>query len=303
MAEMKIRALAPWFGSKRTLAPRIISELGPHRVYWEPFCGSAAVLLNKMPCVMETINDLHGDIINLARVVQSEDLAVQLFERMSRTMMHEDIFHEAADRYRSRGQSPACERPDLDRASDYLLTAWLGRNGVAGTQSYNQGFCVRFTANGGHAARRFASVIQSIPAWWQRLQNVTVLNRNARTLLENIEDEAGTVIYLDPPYVSKGAEYIHDFDAVSESSLFAEDESRRMSHSELAVLVRRFTRSRVVISYYDHPVIRALYTGWTFVECPTTKSLVNQSKRSRHVESTKAPELLIINGTSLGGAS
>ena len=27
---MKIKALAPWFGSKRGLAPTIIEQLGPH---------------------------------------------------------------------------------------------------------------------------------------------------------------------------------------------------------------------------------------------------------------------------------
>lgn len=39
-ATMKISAIAPWFGSKRTLAPRIVEVLGEHRAYWEPFCGS-----------------------------------------------------------------------------------------------------------------------------------------------------------------------------------------------------------------------------------------------------------------------
>src|ERR1044072_5384193 len=38
--EMKISALAPWYGSKRTLAPEIVRQLGEHRAYWEPFCGS-----------------------------------------------------------------------------------------------------------------------------------------------------------------------------------------------------------------------------------------------------------------------
>lgn len=42
--EMKITALAPWFGSKRTLAPRIIAELGKHSAYWEPFCGSLTLV-------------------------------------------------------------------------------------------------------------------------------------------------------------------------------------------------------------------------------------------------------------------
>lgn len=40
-----IGAVAPWFGGKRTLAPRIVEALGPHKAYVEPFCGSCAVLL------------------------------------------------------------------------------------------------------------------------------------------------------------------------------------------------------------------------------------------------------------------
>lgn len=34
---MKVTALAPWQGSKRTMAPRIVELLGPHRAYIEPF--------------------------------------------------------------------------------------------------------------------------------------------------------------------------------------------------------------------------------------------------------------------------
>lgn len=296
---MKIKALAPWFGSKRTLADRIIREIGEHKVYWEPFAGSMAVLLAKLPCVMETVNDLHGDLINLARVVQGEETATRLFERMARTLMHEGIHEEAAVRYRARGNVPAPAEPDLDRAYDYLLTSWLGRNGVAGTQSYNQGFCVRYTANGGHAAKRFFSVVESIPAWWQRLQGVTILNRNARELLAKMDDAKGTVIYLDPPYVTKGATYIHDFDGfVGSAGLFC-GEDTPMSHQELSRALERFKFARVIVSYYDHPLVRDLYRGWTFVSCPTTKALVNQGMRSRATEGpTEAPEILIINGKS-----
>jgi DNA adenine methylase len=42
-----ITALVPWFGSKRTLAPEIVLELGPHRWYGEPFLGSGAVLIRR----------------------------------------------------------------------------------------------------------------------------------------------------------------------------------------------------------------------------------------------------------------
>ena len=301
--EMRIKALAPWFGGKRTLAPRIVAELGKHRIYWDVFCGSAAVLFAKPPCVMETMNDLHGDLINLAKVVQNDDTAPVLFDRMSRTAGHEDLMHEAAERYRARGdKAPASDQPDVDRACDYMLCAWLGRNGVAGTQGFCKGFCVRYSANGGHAAKRFQSVVESIPAWWNRLRNVTILNRNARDLIPRIEDRADTAIYADPPYVEKGAKYVHDFDDRKEfAGLFCGDADRPMSHGELAELLGRFKKSRVVVSYYDHPEVRRLYRPphWTFIDCAMTKSLVNQGMRDSSDGPVKAPEVLIVNGPSL----
>ena len=65
-----IGALVPYFGAKRTLAPAIVEELGPHVAYWEICCGSMAVLFAKEPSRTEVVNDLHGDLVNLARVVQ-----------------------------------------------------------------------------------------------------------------------------------------------------------------------------------------------------------------------------------------
>jgi DNA adenine methylase len=275
-----INALAPWFGSKRNLAPEIVRAIGKHRVYWEPFCGSLAVLLAKPACVMETANDLHGDLVNLARVLRDEPTALDLYGRMSRLVFHEDLFHEAAGRVRSRGQQPAGDTPDVARAEDYLITSWFGRNGVAGTSSYNSNYCVRYTANGGHAAKRWHSVCASIPDWHERLRNVTILNRDAFGLLERIDDADGTAIYCDPPYLVKGAAYVHDFKA---------DDHRR-----LADLLGRFKRTRVVVSYYDAPELAELYPGWAKHRHDVTKALVNQGARDKG-GTVKAPEVLLIN--------
>jgi DNA adenine methylase len=228
---------------------------------------------------METVNDLHGELINLARVVQHDELSVRLFDQMNRSMMHEGLMAEAEARYLALGNVPAPDVPDLDRARDYMLCSWLGRNGVAGTESYNQGFCVRYTANGGHAATRFQSVADSIPAWWKRLRNVTVMNRDGFELIGRIDDQPGTVVYVDPPYVTKGAKYIYDFE--------------RADHERLAQELRRFTKARVVVSYYDHPTVRSLYDGWHFVPCSVAKSLVNQGMRDR-TGVVRAPEVLIV---------
>jgi DNA adenine methylase len=284
--QMPISALAPWFGSKRNLAETIVEELGEHRVYWEPFCGSLAVLLAKPVVVMETANDLHGDLVNLARVLKAEDTALDLYARLARLVFHEDLFREAAERYKARGNIEAGEVPEVDRAEDFMICSWFGRNGVAGTESYNQGFCVRYTANGGHAATRWLGVVDSIPAWHQRLRHVTILNRDAFAMLERVRDEAGTSIYCDPPYLTKGARYIHDFDGPD--------------HRRLAEALRRFRHARVVVSYYDDPRLEGLYPGWQRRRIDVTKSLANQNRRDQE-GSISAVEVLLVNGDRARG--
>jgi DNA adenine methylase len=210
-SDMAISALAPWFGSKRTLAPLIVEELGDHHTYFEPFCGSMAVLLSKPKVRMEAVNDLHGDLINLARVIQHAQLGPALYRRCRRMWMVEGLFREAAARWKVRGVQSATESPDLDRAADFFFTSWVGRNGVVGTQSYNQSFAARYTPGGGHGGTRWQSAVGSIAAWRRRLEDVTVLNRDGFKLLTKIGDEPGVAVYCDPPYLVKGAEYVFDF--------------------------------------------------------------------------------------------
>lgn len=279
---MKINALAPWFGGKRNLAPEIVMEFGNHRAYWEPFCGSMSLLMAKKPCRMETVNDLLGDLINLAKVVQDRIAGPSLYRRLRRSLCSKTLLDEAAGRMHERGWTP-CGQLDVERAYDYFLTCWLGRNGVAGTSSYNQGFCRRFTNNGGDAATRFISAVESIPAWRRRLREVTILNDDAFELLPRIEDVENVVIYVDAPYVQKGAKYIHDF--------VVED------HARLADALTRFRKARVVVSYYEHSMIDELYAGWTKRQLKATKALVNRGARDSG-GAVKAPEILLLNGPS-----
>jgi len=276
--EMKISAIAPYFGGKRTLAPAIVRELGKHSVYCEPFCGSMAVLFAKPAVPSETVNDLNGDITNLARVVASDE-GPELFGRLSRTMFAEGMVDDAKEHRRTNTLSP------LDAAYWFFVESWMGRNGVAGTRSSNTAFCVRYTSNGGDPAVRFRSAVASIPAWADRLMGVTVLQRDAMEVLARIEDKPGTVIYADPPYFAKGAKYVHDFND--------------SDHDKLAEVLQRFEKTRVVVSYYDHPRIAELYPSpkWNVVRLKATKAMVNQGMRDK-AGTTDAPEVLIINGES-----
>lgn len=270
---MKVKAISPWFGSKRRLAANVIEALGPHTCYWEPFCGSLSVLLAKPACRMETVNDLHGHLINLARVLREEHLADRLYQGLQRTLMANELFNQACEYLKHEFISP-----DVEMAWAYFVASWMGRNGVQGTHgSHGDSFCARYSNNGGHSATRFVSAVESIPEWHQRLRGVTIFRHDAFEMIARIKDEKATAIYVDPPYIAKGAKYVHDFEADD--------------HERLAKLLKRFKKARVVVSYYDHPKLLGLYPKWSFTKYQVTKNMGN----SRGGVAGKAVEVLISN--------
>jgi DNA adenine methylase len=166
----------------------------------------------------------------------------------------------------------------------------MGRNGSVGTEGHQRTatFCIRYTANGGDSATRFRGAVESIPAWRRRMRNVTILNRDAFDVLENIADEPGCVVYADPPYLIKGSKYVHDF---GEGFMGQDD------HARLADALRRFKETRVIVSYYDHPRLAELYPGWTRRTFNVSKSMANANGRGK--SEARAAEVLLINGPSL----
>jgi DNA adenine methylase len=298
MMPMKIKSIAPWFGGKRAMAPLIARELGPHVSYFEPFCGSLAVLFGKDPASQEMVNDLHGDATNLAWVLQDPDMCEALYERAQRTLFAEKMIREM---WKELGNSNPGDQVDADRAYKFFVFSWAMRNGVAGTSRMRgNGFqiALRFTPRGGSSGIRFRNAADSIPAWHQRLRNVVITRRDAFKLLPRFEDTADLAIYADPPYLPEtrsgyaaaGAtsRYHHEFD--HDNPMFGDE--HRLLRDELC----RFKNARIVISYYDCPRLRKLYAGWTFVDCTRHKNLHVQNGRG--LGRRDAPEVLILNGPS-----
>lgn len=277
-----ITALAPWMGGKRQLAGRIVEALGPHDAYYEPFCGSMAVLLAKPPVRHEVVNDLNRDLVNVSAVLQSRPLAAELLARLHFTLAAEELYRES----RAVVREPYRGRPgDVDRAYHALVTWWLGRNGMAGTRKSRTSFSARFTKRGGSGGVRFRNMVASVPAWAARLARVDVLCRDAVEVIAKIGDEAGTAVYCDPPYLVKAAEYEHDFAAGD--------------HARLAEALSRFGKARVVVSYYPHPELAKLYPRdrWDRREIVVTKNIRNTDKRG--AAGVKATEVLLVNRRSL----
>ena len=297
----KIKALAPWFGSKRTLAPKIVQELGPHSSYWEPFCGSMAILLSKPRARAENVNDLHGDLINLARVVQDGTLGPRFYRRARRILFHEEFLRDARDEMLALRDWDG--ELSVARALTFLVFSWMGRNGSAGLPVTERGgnVCVRWSSSGGEPGTRWLSVVESIPAWRRRLRGVTILKRDGFEVVAKIRDEPKVVIYVDPPYLAKSDAYRHDFKTCEPGSLLA---GAQDDHARLAEALSRFERARVVVSYYEHPRLAELYpsSSWTKRDVPTRKYLANATGARRTNTEHVAPEVLLINGPSYAKA-
>jgi len=303
MVEAKIKAILPYFGGKRTMAPLIVEQLGKHTQYFEPFCGSMAVLFAKEPSQKETVNDLHGDLINLALVLQRLELAEALYDRLQRTLFSEGALDQARSEL-SQDESGATygAHGSLDRAYWYFLASWMGRNGTAGTARVDYQIAVRWTKGGGSPTVRWRNAVESIPWWHQRLLNAVILRRDAFKIIDRFEDVKETAIYVDPPYHANtrgkikdgnGGKYLHEFRHAD--PLFGDD------HKRLADVLKTYKHARIVLSYYDCPAIRELYQGWTFIEHTRQKHLHAQNGRGARPK--EAPEILIINGPSYAEAA
>jgi DNA adenine methylase len=282
---MKITAIAPWFGSKRTLATTIVHQLGKHSYYFEACAGSMAVLLAKEPSEHEVVCDLHGALTNLAWVVQDDEKAPELYERLQRMLYDDELYQQSKEWLGEfeRGLG-TCAGPSVDWAYHYFVASWMGRNGVSGTARVNYQIATRWTKGGGSGPGRFRAAVESIPAWHDRLRNVHILRRSMFDVLPKLQDDADLAIYADPPYLA---------DTVAGNSRYLCDFTEA-DHRRLAEQLQRFKLARVVVSYYAHPLLKKLYPGWEWLDCSRQKHLHVQNKRGTGRK--EAPEVLLVNG-------
>jgi DNA adenine methylase len=81
---------------------------------------------------------------------------------------------------------------------------------------------------------------------WQRIfARCTFTCMDAFQFLDNVKDAAGHGLYCDPPWPTDGFAYKHKF---------TEKDQRR-----LAARLGTYRKTKVVVRYGDHPLIRELY--------------------------------------------
>lgn len=233
------RPLMRYFGGKWRLAPWIISHFPQHRIYIEPFCGAASVLLRKSRAYAEVINDLDGEIVSLFRVLRDSAQAKELVRLVELTPYAREEFELS---YLADGDPVEQARRTLFRSF-----AGYGTNAI----QRDTGFRGNVTRAGNIPAHNWATLPAVICQVIERLRGV-IIEQVAAEKAMSLYDGPTTLHYIDPPYPlgtrGESARYRHEM---------TDDD-----HRQLAEIVRRL-KGMVIISGYPCDLYDVeLYPDW-----------------------------------------
>lgn len=278
MSTMKVKALVPVLGSNRMLASHVGEALNGCVWVGIPFVGG----FSEVPYITaRTIvaNDLHRHIINLARIAADSLYGPMLYRRLRRIAFHPDSLAKAQLYCRAIESGMGTPIP-LEWAENYFVSAWMNRSGKAGTKDEFSGrLALRFNANGGDSAKRYANAARGLMEWRHIIGNgrCTFSTIDAFEFNDRCEDNEECALYEDPPFFGPGVDYKHNC---------GDTETEQVAwHTRLRDSLMRFKKTRIVCRFYDVPLIRELYPEpeWTW------KRLVGRKQTN-----DDAPEVLLV---------
>lgn len=244
MTKAIARPVVRYHGGKWKLAPWIVSNLPPHRVYVEPFGGGASVLLRKPRSYAEVYNDLDGEIVNLFRMVR--DKGELLAQACELTPFARSEFEGAYD--------PAGD--PIEQARRTLVRAYMGF-GSAGASGQSTGFRANSNRSGTTPAHDWMNYPDHLRNNVQRLRGVVIENRNAITVMKT-HDSDQTLHYVDPPYV-------HSTRNLRTRAPAYKHELSDADHETLASALKEL-QGMVVVSGYRCDLYDHLFSGWQRID-------------------------------------
>lgn len=280
---MKVTALASWFGSNRMLAVHVGAALDGCSWVGVPFAGGMCELAHIRASSL-VVSDLHRHVINLARVVAHPGLRPALLKALRRAAFHPDELDQMQEWCKA-NQPVEAIKGDLQAAYAYFVCVWMGRSHRAGTpDEFNGKLSTRWNANGGDSNVRYRSAVRALAGWSRIMRRCSFSVMDAFEFLARCEDTADHGVYADPPFPGAGRKYRHNSGRTDADEL--------AWHTRLRDALARFTRTRVVCRFYDHPLVRQLYPDgpwrWQF--------LSGGKKQSND----QAPEVLVIRNGAAG---
>jgi DNA adenine methylase len=248
------RPVLRYHGGKWKIAPWIISNFPPHRIYVEPFGGAASILMRKPRSYAEVYNDLWGIVVNVFRVLR-DPLQAQELERLLRlTPFSREEFNECGDEELSKIEDP------IERARRTIFRSFAGFGSAATNAAYATGFRANSNRSGTTPAHDWQHYPDQVRFFVERLHGVVIENRPAEEIF-NQHDGLETLHYIDPPYP-------HITRNMQRGNSAYAHEMTDNEHSELAIALHKL-RGMVIVSGYACRLYDELFKGWQRIDHAT----------------------------------
>lgn len=238
------RPLLRYHGGKWRLALWLMQFFPPHRMYVEPFAGSASVLMQKDRASAECINDLDDRVVNLFRVLRDPAQAERLRRRLHLTPFARTEFDAAYE--------PTDDPVEL--AARTVVLSFMGHGSDSIGRGYRTGFRCKDSDGRSLPSNEWANWPDQVPLFVDRLRGVAIERRDAIEVIGRLDSE-GTLLYVDPPYP------FHTRTAARRNHGYRH-EMTDQQHRELAAVLHGCA-GMVVLSGYATPLYdRELYPDW-----------------------------------------
>ncbi len=245
------RALLRYHGGKFRLAPWVCRHLPPHRIYVEPFCGAASILLAKPRSYAEVLNDLDDEIVNLFTVLRDPAAAKDLTNALRLTPYARSEFLAAHE----------LTGDPIEDARRLVIRSFMGFGSAACNRKHKTGFRNNTTRTHTTPAVDWRNYPDALPVFVERLRGVVIEHKPAVELIP-VFDGPDTLIYVDPPYVLS-----------TRSGIRWEAESDRMyahemsddDHRALAAVLQGVS-GMVVLSGYRCDLYDELFASWRRID-------------------------------------
>lgn len=172
--------------------------------------------------MLETVNDLDGEVVNLFRVIRERP--TDLARAVQRTPYARDEYKAA--------HIPATD--NVERARRFLVRCWQSIRVKTGSIS---GWKCRGTPDDSYRVKQWNDLPDSIAAVAERLSGVQIENRPALQVIGRY-NRTDVLIYADPPYLLEGR-----------NGAIYENEMSEADHAELLDALLEHTGPAILSGY------------------------------------------------------
>lgn len=209
-----------------------------HSVYLEPYAGSLSVLLNKPRSHIETVNDLHGEVVNFFRVLRDNPHELKrLIELTPYSREEYDLAYEKSEN-------------EIERARRFCVRCWQG---FGCANLYHNGFKNGQQSNSPNPAKAWAEYPDIIIPASERMRGVQIENLPAIELIKRY-NTSDVFIYADPPYLHRTRKkYLYKYEMMDSD------------HVEMLDVLMHHP-GPVMISGYENDLYDSILKGWVKIK-------------------------------------